>query len=173
MQAFPPNWHDNASFLHLDSRFSQKVEEAKDNIVEAHFSRHTKQGSVTPQMRATARLPGSGVVTTPRVVAELSFGFWVRLLRPRFQMTLWGPALHKAFPPSTKRSTVGGLADRLLAMRNRIAHHEPIHDSSLTARYADLLLLAKWLSPDLEAWIKHHSRVDSLLADRPTPRQVF
>ena len=52
----------------------------------------------------------------PRVVASLSFGFWVSLLGPggfidwktkakaNYEMTLWRPALRSAFPHAAKIS---------------------------------------------------------------------
>jgi hypothetical protein len=44
-----------------------------------------------------------------RIVAELSFGFWERLLthgppgKLNYEMALWRPSLHRAFPNSRRR----------------------------------------------------------------------
>jgi hypothetical protein len=47
-------------------------------------------------------------VIPPRVVAELSLGFWVSLLGPGphglYEMQLWRPMLYKAFPASIMAS---------------------------------------------------------------------
>lgn len=56
--------------------------------------------------------PGGGTVTPSKMVARLSFGFWVSLLgsggrldaagrRANYEMTLWRPALRRAFPYRT------------------------------------------------------------------------
>ena len=74
-----------------------------------------------------------------RIVASLSFGFWVAMLgsggriddsggKANYEMTLWRPALRKAFPhykPLIRKQVHAPLSD-LRTLRNRIAHHEPI-----------------------------------------------
>jgi hypothetical protein len=68
------------------------------------------------------------------VVAELPFGFWTELLSRRYDMTLWRPALHRAFPNyhDSRQALHVGLY-HLSKLRNRIAHHEPIHHRHLAA----------------------------------------
>ena len=77
-------------------------------------------------------------VIPPRVVAELSFGFWVSLLGPGpsglYEMRLWRPILYKAFPNAKlSRKAVHQPLDRLCTLRNRIAHHET-HFSAASCR---------------------------------------
>jgi hypothetical protein len=68
--------------------------------------------------------------------------FWERLLtrwppgKLNYEMALWRPALHRAFPDSRRRRAevhkpLPGLRD----LRNRIAHHEPIFSRDLVAEY--------------------------------------
>ena len=79
------------------------------------------------EAKATLRQP----VTPSRLVAELSFGFWISLLGPgpkkRYEFQLWRPALRKAFPTPERllRHDVHEPLDYLRTLRNRIAHHEP------------------------------------------------
>lgn len=105
-----------------------------------------------------------------KVVAELSMGFWRFTLSTSYQATLWAPALRHAFPGLPSRGTRADVYDpvnRLNDLRNRIAHHEPIHHKNLAARYRDLLRLATWIDPAGAAWIAETSRVQDVLADRP------
>ena len=111
-------------------------------------------------------------VDPPRVVAELSFGFWVSLLgrgpSGRYETTLWRPAVHRAFPHiRSLRKHVHAPLDSLRVLRNRIAHHEPIFTRHLAADYARILTVIGWICPDTAAWIDHHSTVHALLTTRP------
>jgi hypothetical protein len=109
-----------------------------------------------------------------RIIAELSFGFWERLVthgpqgRLNYEMALWRPALHRAFPNSRRRRAdvhrpLPGLRD----LRNRIAHHEPIFSRNLAADYQTILDVIGWICTDTQAWVAHYSEVPIVLADRP------
>ena len=125
--------------------------------------------------RMTAQRAGHAA-TPPQVVATLPFGFWVALLRaggriepagPKadYERTLWRPALRAAFPhraPLTRRKAHEPL-DALRALRNRIAHHEPVFARPVREDYARILDVTGWISPDVQAWIERHSRVPTLL----------
>jgi hypothetical protein len=114
-------------------------------------------------------------LTAGRVVAELSFGFWVKLLGPgwrnRYEHSLWVPALHKAFAgarsdpalPSFTRKDVFQPIDALLLFRNRIAHHEPIYRRHLAQDRNSLIRVASWLDPALGATIASGSRCTAML----------
>jgi len=116
-------------------------------------------------------------VDPPHVVAGLAFGFWVSLLgrggsmagvgttRANYEMTLWRPALHRAFPHIRKpRADVHRPLDYLRTFRNRIAHHEPIFSRHLEADYRSILEVAGWICPSTRDWIAHHSRTHVVLA---------
>jgi hypothetical protein len=116
-------------------------------------------------------------VDPPHVVATLAFGFWVSLLgrggymggvervRANYDMTVWRPALHRAFPHVRKaRADIHRPLDYLRTFRNRIAHHEPIFGRHLAADYASILEVAGWVCPSTRDWIDHHSRVADVLA---------
>ena len=116
-------------------------------------------------------------VGPPDIVAALAFGFWVSLLgrggrlsgpnpsRANYDMTLWRPALFRAFPNVRKSRTAVHLPlDYLRTLRNRIAHHEPIFTRHLAADYASILEVTGWVCPNTRDWIDHHSRVPEILA---------
>ena len=111
----------------------------------------------------------------PRIVAMLSFGFWVSLLGPggrietgrkaNYEMTLWRPALRGVFAHRatlTRRQAHRPL-DALRILRNRIAHHEPVFTRDLTEDHERILDVTDWISPATRTWIKHHSRVSAVL----------
>lgn len=72
-----------------------------------------------------------------QIVASSSFGDWVRLLdsghvrdkRLNYEKTLWEPALQHAFPnrEGMGRKELHGILNSLRSFRNRVVHHEPIH----------------------------------------------
>lgn len=120
---------------------------------------------------------GNYQVDPPHVVAELPFGFWVSLLgkggwaaapdsgKRNYDMTLWRPALYKAFPHSRRsRADTHRPLDYLRTLRNRIAHHEPIFTRHLEQDFRSILEVAGWICPQTAHWIEHHSRVKALLA---------
>ena len=125
--------------------------------------------------RMTAQRAGH-TGTPARVVATLPFGFWVALLsaggrteraglKADYEKTLWRPALRAAFPhraPLTRRQAHEPLV-ALRALRNRIAHHEPVFARPLREDYDRILEGTGWMSPDVRAWIERHSRVPRLL----------
>lgn len=101
-----------------------------------------------------------------KVVAELGLGFWSKLLSDTYNRTLWEPCLGKAFPNARRRRLHRSVED-IARLRNRIAHHEPIHQRPLLLDFSALLGASKVIAPGLETWIEETSRVRVLLMDRP------
>lgn len=104
-----------------------------------------------------------------RVVTELSFGFWRFLLTSYYERTLWRPCLRHAFQygPGLRRV----VHDKLFVihnLRNRLAHHEPIHNRPLAVLRAEVIEVAGWISPQTQAWIDSRCTVSSILARRPS-----
>ena len=102
-----------------------------------------------------------------RIVAELPFGFWRFLLSSRYERTLWLPCLRDAFPgirgQGMRRDVHDAMRD-LHLLRNRIAHHEPIHNRPVVELHAVALTTAGWICPTAQGWIAARSRVPALLA---------
>lgn len=90
-----------------------------------------------------------------KIVAELMFGFWWRLTSKRLTDSLWTPYLHNAFPRGTNRSLIHGSVIHLNALRNRVAHHEPLFTPNvhLSARLQQIENLLRALSPTMAAWV--------------------
>ncbi|GAA5073122.1 hypothetical protein HNP84_009264 [Thermocatellispora tengchongensis] len=137
-------WHSPA--VPLDVTSSEKIDAAKRTIAALHM---------TP--------------TPGRVIAELSFGFWTTLLSSRhaYEMRLWRPALHQAFPAYRgPRRPVHSDLYHLRRLRNRIAHHEPIHQRHLAADHSSILRLLGYISPEAATWAARNDRVPEVLARR-------
>lgn len=112
--------------------------------------------------------------THGRVIAELNFGFWRYLCTVSYLTSLWVPALASAFPnhphagdQRVVRADVEDRIERLHFLRNRIAHHEPIHQRDLRRDRAHVLELSGWICSHSRAWIASESRTASVLAGRP------
>ncbi|MDI2031524.1 CAAX protease [Saccharopolyspora sp. TS4A08] len=123
-----------------------------------------------------------------RLIAQLTMGFWVHLLEPGgfvgqkpfrqrryYDATLWRPALRFAFPGSPQiRSDVHALAQRVYALRNRIAHCEPVISGfrvpgtkvrrSPAEIHEDLITLVRWISEPVGHWLADRSRTPGILA---------
>jgi hypothetical protein len=73
-----------------------------------------------------------------------------------YEMALWRPALHRAFPNSRRRRVdVHKPIPALRDLRNRIAHHEPIFGRPLAAEYQTILEVTGWISPEQVAEAKY------------------
>jgi Abi-like protein len=101
------------------------------------------------------------------IIAELKFSFWVSLLGPGYDSTLWRKALHKGFQVGAgkKRSDVHGRLNLIRRFRNRVAHHEPIFQKDLEKFHSEIIEAIGWMCRDTKAWTEHQSRVLQVLAE--------
>lgn len=84
---------------------------------------------------------GARPVSTNVIVADLSAGFWVSLLSAKYDVPYsWRNNLTRIFPNdrSLDRAAAWEICDNTLNLRNRIAHHEPIHALPLESHYREL-----------------------------------
>jgi hypothetical protein len=107
-----------------------------------------------------------------KVVAELSLGFWRYLVATRYLTTLWMPATGAAFPhgaPDLLRRSrdVDERLQRLMFVRNRAAHHEPIHRRDLGKDLDAAVELTGWICADSAAWVAAKSPLARVMAERP------
>ena len=123
---------------------------------------------------ARQRVGRKGHQETPGyVIAELMFGFWRFLCAKDYLTNLWVPVLAAAFPnhPAgdvrTIRTDVEDHMQKLHFLRNRIAHHEPIHRRNLADDANAVDELAAWMSADARDWIASRSIVGATISQRP------
>lgn len=106
-----------------------------------------------------------------KVVAELSFGFWHYLVASRYLTALWIPGVHEAFRHGVsdlrlRRSEVERRLNNLMIVRDRAAHHEPIHRRDLARDFADAATLVGWVHPEGAVWLRARSDLLQLAAER-------
>ncbi|AIV39151.1 MULTISPECIES: hypothetical protein [unclassified Curtobacterium] len=123
--------------------------------------------------RARATRGGRRPEVHGRVLAELSFGFWRYLVESRYLTSLWTPALHRAFPcgPAdvlTRQRQVRARMQQLHFVRNRAAHHEPIHQRDLHRDLDDALELLGWIHPAAAEWAADVTSLSAVLDARPS-----
>lgn len=99
------------------------------------------------------------------VIAELKFAFWVGLLAPKYDSTLWRKALYRGFQKTggKRRSDVHGRFNAIRRFRNRIAHHEPIFNKDLRLAHDEIMEAIGWMCRDTKSWTEHHSRVIAVI----------
>ncbi|WP_419839149.1 hypothetical protein [Candidatus Poriferisodalis sp.] len=135
-------------------------------------ARRAREDIAAARQRATRR--GRRAEVRGRVIAELNFGFWRYLCEPPYLTSLWVPAVASAFPlhpsarhPEQVRADVADRMQRLHFLRNRIAHHEPIHRRDLSRDHGQLLELVGWMCSESRYWIAATSRTPQVIAARP------
>lgn len=111
--------------------------------------------------------------THGHVVAELNFGFWRFLMAKRYLTALWVPAMHNAFPHAPgdarqKQTALEAHAQQLLFLRNRAAHHEPLHRRNLASDLTRALDLVGSIHPAARDWVASTQRLSALLRERPS-----
>jgi Abi-like protein len=105
-------------------------------------------------------------VTPGRLVAELTFGFWLRLLAPNYEKYLWVPHLHRCFP-HMKSPDRRKIFDRFFAikeLRNKVAHHESIIQRNLSQDYRDIIEALGWICPVTACWIQATNSLQRVLS---------
>lgn len=120
-----------------------------------------------PREQITYARRTANSATPGKVIAELSFGFWRYLSSSAHATSLWMPYLRHGFVAGTGRQAVDEPMRRVHRLRNRVAHHEPLLATDLTARHHDVTTLAGCISPDLTAHITATSTWLPVLGQRP------
>lgn len=101
------------------------------------------------QKDAAKHWPKGKAVPPGKVIAELTFGFWLQLTDSKLEHKLWVPCLHRAFMPrkAPKRAAFNQQLEKLRQLRNRVAHHEPIFHLDLLQVHSHILQVGAILCP--------------------------
>ncbi len=95
------------------------------------------------------------------VIAELNFGFWVSLLGPGYDSSIWRRVLASGFREQgrgLRRDRVQGRLNMLRRIRNRVAHHAPVIDHDIARAHAELIEAIAWMCADTAGWTAHEMR---------------
>lgn len=137
-----PDWYDHIPW---DSPEADSISRAKDKLIR-----------------------GRRVPTPGRVIAELTFGFWVQTTARKYEKVLWVPYVHKAFPAiTTDRRGLSERLNRIRDLRNRIAHHERILHYDLKLEHTRIIETVSWVCPTTARWIDSHNRLKKCLWPLP------
>lgn len=93
-------------------------------------------------------------VRTGRIVAGLSFHFWVALHEKKHRDTIWTPYLHKIWPKGESIKDVHKDLLKIRDLRNRIAHFEPIFHEKWKNRVNLIWNRFDHISPEKSKWYK-------------------
>ena len=108
--------------------------------------------------------------TPGQVIAELTLGFW-RFTARGYWTTIWRTHLSRAFPHAPgppQAASMDRQLDRIIKLRNRIAHHEPVGPvCAVRETVADILTIGQWISPAMAAWWRSRTAVPQVLSVRP------
>ena len=112
--------------------------------------------------------------TAGKVVAELKFVFWEKMLTNRHQGRLWDDHFYAVFPDaprgvaaSQRRSELRSDIEAVRRLRNRIAHHEPVFPRALQDDFDRIIRCIRWRNETTSNWVLEIETVRALLAVRP------
>jgi hypothetical protein len=112
-------------------------------------------------------------VDEPRLVAELSFGFWTSLIDKRYDQ-LWARFAPKAFPLMPRklrlRSNLSSMVQPIRKLRNLAFHHHAIWDrTDLGTSHTSAITIIGWINAPLAISLSRIDRFPSVLAAGVAP----
>ena len=113
--------------------------------------------------------------TAGKIIADLKFVFWEKMLSARHDGRLWDNAFNVVFPnapqvPGGNAQNRGELRDdveEIRKLRNRIAHHEPIFARPLKLDLDRMVKAVRWRCDTTADWLLEIESVTPLLSNRP------
>lgn len=113
--------------------------------------------------------------TTGKVIPELKFVFWQKLLTGRFDARLWSNHILVAFPHAAAqglsaaqlRQNLYNDLDTVRKLRNRIAHHEPIISRNLEDDFAAIKRIISYRCQHSLEWMLRNQILLPLLTLKP------
>ncbi|TDT33275.1 hypothetical protein ACF3NT_04295 [Naumannella halotolerans] len=160
------------SLHYLEVGLRNAMDEAASTLIETSWLR-PDSSVLTPRSRKAVVIAlaqaGGSAAPHGKIVAELPFGFWWSLLADEYNRRLWQPAIRYAFEGQVRRRKLHAELDDLRRLRNRIAHHEPIHSRDLQADFARVINISNRIGASLGAHIAGTSRVPQLLSADQRP----
>lgn len=112
--------------------------------------------------------------TSGKIIAELKFVFWEKMLTSGHDGVLWNPYFRQIFPNTDQRKTVQALRGhanqtilKIRELRNRIAHHEPIFNRPLHQDYQRIHDVISWTDLTAATWTDKIQTVTDLIRTKP------
>lgn len=114
--------------------------------------------------------------TVGKVIPELKFAFWQRMFTSRHDVRLWEtyllqvmPGLDASKPVKQLRRLIYDDLEEIRALRNRIAHHEPILTRNLADDFTRITRLIAYRSQVTADWMTshHEKQLQAMLQKKP------
>lgn len=112
--------------------------------------------------------------TTGKIIAELKFVFWERMLTRRHDDAIWNKHFNTVFPNTDKAIKIYELRrncftalEKIRKLRNRIAHHEPIFSRNIQEEYDTIRDVIKWRDNATAAWVDKIETVTAKIILKP------
>ncbi|MCA6951890.1 hypothetical protein [Pectobacterium polaris] len=113
--------------------------------------------------------------TTGKVIPELKFVFWQKMLTGRFDTRLWNNHILTAFPYAVAqglsaaqlRQNLYNDLETVRKLRNRIAHHEPIINRNLLDDFATIKRIIAYRCEHSVEWMQNNQMLLPLLTLKP------
>lgn len=127
------------------------------------------------EVKTVARSVGNKAnPSTGKVLAEMKFAFWEHLFTARYQPTIWNSQIQIVFPhaptgmqPHQIRAAIHTRLVQIRALRNRIAHHEPIFNRNLHADLSQIEDIVSYRCTHTTDWLRQGQMVRFILGHRP------
>lgn len=121
--------------------------------------------------RAEVKIRRSKIaVTTGKIIAEQSLGFWTNLFETH-HYRLIGGAVIRAFPDKPRninRSLLSQKLNRIRAFRNRVYHNEPLCFNGSSIDFAEarnikneIFELLEWMDNDLVFYVEYFNNINN------------
>jgi hypothetical protein len=117
----------------------------------------------------------SRAATTGKVIPELKFVFWQKLFTSRHDQRLWDPYLRQVLPNAAPGKTVAELRERIYddleevrALRNRIAHHEPVFARNLEEDLRRIVGLIECRARETATWMMANQQASTIMLEPRT-----
>lgn len=112
--------------------------------------------------------------TTGKVIPELKFVFWQKMFTSRYDRRIWAAQRASLFPnldSSTSvavfRGTVYDSLDQVRALRNRVAHHEPVFSRNLADDLQVITELVRFRSGPTAQWMASYEKATEAIGAKP------
>lgn len=121
-----------------------------------------------------ARDPFTHNHRTSKVIPELKFVFWQKMLTQRHDHRIWSHHLAGAFPNlpvgsvSQNRGLLHGELEIIRKLRNRIAHHEPILTRNLNDDFTKIMEVIGYRCTETGGWAAACTNAYTLINNRPS-----
>jgi hypothetical protein len=184
IQYYQLNTQISESLYPLLSNFEVVLRNSIHNSFKVHYKTDDwyaliKYPELEDQIRiAKGKILASQIhITTDKLVAELTLGFWTSLLNKQYAKDFWKPMMY-AFPLINNqlkhRDKIAFKLNQIRKFRNRIFHYEPVCNNlkALSINHSNILEVLQWINADIVTWTKQIDRFDGLYKQVSILRQA-